>query len=165
MTDNEIKKAWECCSAPICNCKECPMEGVNNCYTKLKYKTLDLINRQQAEIDKLQHKIVSCNTEIERLTALCTEQNEELGRLQKVRANILKVMKENISQTKTEAIKEFAERLKARIRKDIDEQGMLPLPYTKKAYDAVMLFIDNLVKEMTEQSVNYESSKITEVSE
>ena len=48
-------------------------------------------------------------------------------------------------------VEDFAERLKSRIRKDIDEQGMFPLPYTKKAYDTVMIFINNLVKEMTEK--------------
>ena len=58
---------------------------------------------------------------------------------------------ETMPHMKAEAIKEFAERLNARIRKDIDEQGMLPLPYTKKAYDTVKIFIDNLVKEMTDQ--------------
>lgn len=87
----------------------------------------EIINRQQAEI--------------ERLTALCTEQNEELDRLQKVRANILKVMKENISQTKSEAIKEFAERLKEKVNLDLCEA----INCSDYLYDLPKL-IDNLVK-------------------
>ena len=86
----------------------------------------EIINRQQAEI--------------ERLTTLCTEQNEELHRLQKVRANILKVMKENISQTKSEAIKEFAERLKAK-----GDRYAWVVGISKDE-------INHLVKEMTEVS-------------
>ena len=57
----------------------------------------------------------------------------------------------NIETVKSEAVREFAEKLKSRIRKDIDEQGMFPLPYTKKAYDTVMIFINNVAKEMTEK--------------
>ena len=57
MTDNEIIKAWECCSAPICNCKECPLEGVVSCYVTLKHKALDLINRLQKENDDLFYKL------------------------------------------------------------------------------------------------------------
>lgn len=81
--------------------------------------------------------------EIERLTTLCTKQNEELDRLQKVRANILKVMKENISQTKSEAIKEFAERLRTNVNKDLRLYGNCTV------FDLVK-HIENLVKEMTE---------------
>lgn len=44
--------------------------------------------------------------ENEKLNALCTEQNEELRRLQRVTANLI-----NILQTKTEAIKEFVKEI------------------------------------------------------
>jgi hypothetical protein len=63
----------------------------------------------------------------------------------------VEVSKEIENEIKSEAVREFAEKLKQRIRKDIDEQGMFPLPYTKKAYDTVMIFMDNIVKEMTEE--------------
>lgn len=68
------------------------------------------------------------------------KQQAEIESLQKVRANILKVMKENISQTKSEAIKEFAERVKERAFDD----GKF----------VCTARIDNLVKEMTEVSEN-----------
>lgn len=64
---------------------------------------------------------------------------------------VIRLLEKDVADAKAEAVREFAERLKSRIRKDIDEQGMFPLPYTKKAYDTVMIFINNLVKEMTEK--------------
>ena len=54
MTDNEIIKALECCSKHNC-CNECPnfhtlCEGDS---TVMVRKALDLINRQKAEIERL----------------------------------------------------------------------------------------------------------------
>ena len=138
MTDNEIKKALECCIND--DCDNCP-DTFGNCEHNVMRDALDLINRQQAEI--------------ERLTTLCTEQNEELGRLQKVRANILKVMKENISQTKAEAINEFAERLKATDMSDtVGEQYINGEMYSYFYSNAFTSKVDNLVKEMTEVNEN-----------
>ena len=55
MNDNEIIKALECCLAELCHCKECPrfVRGVDDCHVKLYNDSLDLINRQQAEIERL----------------------------------------------------------------------------------------------------------------
>ena len=55
MTDNEIKKALECHCRPVC-CIDCPMHNRehDNCVTELWSLSLDLINRQQAEIERLQ---------------------------------------------------------------------------------------------------------------
>lgn len=60
MTDNEIIKALECCNQEDM-CDQCPYDFA--CYDE-KYKSilskdaLDLINRQQAEIEELQKRIV-----------------------------------------------------------------------------------------------------------
>ena len=57
MTDNEIIKALECCSKNPLNCRECGYKGRCNridCYDYLKRDALDLINRQQSEIERLQ---------------------------------------------------------------------------------------------------------------
>ena len=85
MTDNEIIKAWKCCRGQTCNCKECPMEGVNSCWIVLKHKTLDLITRQKAEIERLQKEF-----DIMRFTTA----------------------KRWVKEAKSEAYKELAERLK-----------------------------------------------------
>lgn len=55
MTDNEIVKALECCNQN--DCKTCPYGKYNTagwcCMPKLRKDTLDLINRQKAEIERL----------------------------------------------------------------------------------------------------------------
>ena len=57
MTDNEIIKALECCGFEYGNpCSVCPKYEKDNdfCQEELHNYALDLINRQQAEIEKLQ---------------------------------------------------------------------------------------------------------------
>ena len=74
LTINDIIKANETCSMqPFCNEKECPY-GIyerSKCIKKLCEETVDLINRQ--------------NAEIERLNNLCNEQNAEIKRLIEVK--------------------------------------------------------------------------------
>lgn len=54
MTDNDIIKALECCSKDDVDCEKCPAnclcDNDNFCFTGA---ILDLINRQQAEIEQL----------------------------------------------------------------------------------------------------------------
>lgn len=128
MTDNEIIKALECCRDN--NCYECETK---NCTSDLLNKSIYLINRQKSEIERLKESGKEAVYRFNRVESLY-----------KIKCKELKV-------AKSEAIKEFAGRLNARIRKDIDEQGMFPLPCTKKAYDTVRVFIKNLLKEMTEE--------------
>ena len=58
MTDNEIIKALELCfSENFGKCEECPlknqMDGIFTCIKSKQKLTLDLINRQKAEIEAL----------------------------------------------------------------------------------------------------------------
>lgn len=55
-TDEEIIKALQCCAEFLTKCDECPCyHYVENCYSfALHRKALDLITRQQAEIERLQ---------------------------------------------------------------------------------------------------------------
>ena len=57
MTDNEIIKALECCTGyPACP-TDCPLyEQPMDCLLKLSKPTLDLINRQKAEIENWKDK-------------------------------------------------------------------------------------------------------------
>lgn len=150
IEDAKVIKALKICGNIInADCKECSYEG-KNCVVRLIQSTNDLINRQKAEIKQLEtiervatKTIEKQDAEIERLTTLCTEQNEELCRLQKVRANILKVMKEHISQTKSEAIQEFSERL-------TDKADLIKANAFDSRWAIWQDDIDNLVKEMTE---------------
>lgn len=60
MTDNEIIKALECCCSETIEktCGDCPLFNVGrpDCYRILANNSLDLINRQQAELEKLKQE-------------------------------------------------------------------------------------------------------------
>lgn len=51
MNDKDIIKALRCCSET--DCRECPLNGENMCVSKVTGFALDLIKRQQAEIERL----------------------------------------------------------------------------------------------------------------
>ena len=61
MTDNDIIKALECCDK--FECDECPLDHHSAdpviCERRCKQEALDLINRQKAEIERLQSTIES----------------------------------------------------------------------------------------------------------
>lgn len=113
MTDNEIIKALECCANA--DCRNCPR------WSELWYRgrcadflpsVLDLINRQRAEIEEL------------------TARNER----QKYAIKVY-----HIGETRSEAIKEFAEVVKANRHK------LFNYIYSSIGFGEQ---IDNLVKEM-----------------
>lgn len=60
MTDAEVKKALECCATDTCFTNSCPFEdesdsfGILKCTSSLSRIALDLINHQQAEIERLE---------------------------------------------------------------------------------------------------------------
>ena len=54
MTDKEIIKALECCKKD--DCDNCPND-FGNCYANLSGYSLDIINRQQAEIERLRKEV------------------------------------------------------------------------------------------------------------
>ena len=158
LTDEQIIKAWECCCPPSCNCKECPMQGVNGCWVELKYETLNLIKRLQAEneglqttkklnkkqitelkqhILKLQHILISFMNEVENWEHkhnIDTSKIPQIAVLGTEKGNIIK-------QIKSEARKELAERLR-------DELGE-ELIYEQ--YPFVGCAIDNILEEMEQE--------------
>ena len=140
MTDNEIIKALECCASEQYTCSQCPYQEIKHydddngfeimpngkryddwsCERWLNVDLLDLINRQKAEIDELQLK------------------NDELKQdryLVKENGAIELLPRTDIEKIKAEAIKEFAERLKA----TFPNNSHWVKPSEK---------VDNLVKEM-----------------
>ena len=116
MTDNEIIKAVECCLAKenceVISCEKCPLEKQYECMDIMFHQTLNLINRQKAEIESLKHR----KTE-------------------------LQIRNQELPHEKSEAIKEFAEKLKNCFAISGD-------------YLDIINIIDNLVKEMTEVNEN-----------
>ena len=104
-TDNEIKKALECCgkNPPICNV--CGYRGRCNridCYDYLKRDTLDLINRLQAENERLKN----CVKSEDEVRAIAKRTMEPL---------VKEITREQIDiavkQAKVEAYKEFAKKV------------------------------------------------------
>lgn len=57
MTDNQIVKALECCAGCVkaATCRRCPYrKREGDCIVRLSRDAIDLINRQQAEIERLE---------------------------------------------------------------------------------------------------------------
>lgn len=57
MTDAEIIKALECCASRKNSCNGCPMQAMNCTPRVATAFALDLINRQQAEIERLKEMV------------------------------------------------------------------------------------------------------------
>ena len=141
MTDNEIKKALECCADEMGCAKGCPFfdKKKSKCkvaspYGAFEKLLLDLINRQQEMIDAfiagqetLQKALAEKIAEIERL-------NSDL----RVWNDIAHRETEYFEIAKAEAIKEFADRVKMAFYYEFDE--IIPSIMADN--------IDNLVKEM-----------------
>ena len=140
MTDEQIKKALECCGKNVLyeNCGDCPYEkdfGKDHiCTIKVAKDVLDLINRQQADIEDYRRNV-------KQLTETLTGGNGLRIRVDNmiVYADDLEEWLEFCDKQKAEAIKEFAERLK--------EKTYRPNPYP---YIEILTKedIDSLVKEM-----------------
>ena len=157
MTDNEIIKALECCNGY--DCETC--RALKYCdYTHpgpLARASLDLINRQKELIngliagqETLQKHLTDKQGLIEKFekiehfaTKTIDTQHAEIDRL-KHRKIELQIRNQELQHEKSEAIKEFAERLKSKLQWDTEFDNMLVFETD----------IDNLVKEMTEVETN-----------
>lgn len=130
MTDNEIIKALEGCGnwESDKTCDECPANTYGfGCAHKMAKHSLDLINRQKTEIERLKcalHKYID---------------KDDIKEIE---------MYEALAETRVNAIKEFAERLTNRICENVNRS--LDNPDGNNYYPIdVYKDIDNLVKEMT----------------
>ena len=118
MNDNALINALECCTDESYeNCNECPYSTDTLSCERLKLleDSLELINRQNAEIEGLKKEVT-------------------------VARDAYISIQDRYEHTKTEAYKEFAERLneKAQIADCFDSYNMV----------VGIHFIDNLLKEM-----------------
>ena len=124
MTDEQIIKAIGICRTQD-SCKGCPYHELYmaGCVGTLMKDVFDLINRQKAEIEKLKQ-------ENDFFRKTITENAQRA----------LEVAVEEIEKAKSEAIKEFAERLKEKF-------GIADCIVTVNNND-----IDELIEEMTEEN-------------
>ena len=143
MTDKEIIKALECC-ADLFDCISCPCKDFCGDLGKLQQNALDLINRQQAEIERL----TADNEQYEKINLLIANQRNYRDKEIECLENAVEMLnceldmaKDCIPEQRAEAIKEFAERLKKEKHSVCAGHGMSECVVSE-------FNIDNLVKEM-----------------
>ena len=125
MTDEQMIKALECCAIK-CDCKECYFdthESGDICARVVMQKTFDLINRQRAEIERLQRKY-------------------DLSEAERV-ANV-KGFSESIATARAKTVKEFEDALV----QELLPSGMVLIERYSINAKAVRLAIYNIAKEM-----------------
>ena len=107
MTDNEIIKALECCTKTefISDCAKCEMFAFD-CKDILIENAIDLINRQKAEVERLEDKIFVLENDLEKAENLI----DALGNDIDIKLNYIYDLEEKIETVESEAIKEFCEK-------------------------------------------------------
>lgn len=137
MTEVEIMKALECCSKD--DCDNCPND-FGNCYTNLAQYALDLINRKNAEIERLEREIEN----LESIQEISPEAKHFVDtKADKVISLLNEVIKSQ-EQIKSEAIKEFAEKAEKRICEKVNA----PTPTESWIVEKCIEVIDRIAKEM-----------------
>ena len=132
LTDEQIIIALKCCIAQE-NCEEvsceiCPYDKVYDCKEVMLKNVLECINRKNAEIERLTAKILAKDNINDYNTAQ------------------LRIAREELRTAKSEAIKEFVERVKeTSIGLEIGDDKKFKMTVVST------VAIDNLVKEMTEE--------------
>ena len=143
FTQEQIIKALECCTKDTKDCYDCPLQNKWSCDKVLSKNVLDLINRLKTRIVRYQLKNTNQRNALASLNKKVAEQKARLGvyetcnarkdeairhleaeieRLKDYNENLLTAntaLSNEILDIKTEAIKEFAERLcKDRVSND-----------------------------------------------
>lgn len=147
MTDDEIITALECCDfTGMKSCEECPLYHTFDCSFVIIDKTLDLVNRQNAEIERLkQENKEYC--EDNRIIAYQRNQRDKEIRALHNQLNGLNFMDKQI---KSESVKKFAEKLKD----SADKTRIKNMETEKVVFYMDEFKLDNLVKEMAEEQEN-----------
>jgi hypothetical protein len=151
MTDNEFRESWNFSK----------MVAINiGSVTLSKEDVLaidDFINRQKAEIERLEHIRAELSKEADRIAEEHSDLIVEKDELFDIAENALKGMREANAlfpkvqaKARAQAVKEFAEGLHKYINEFRERREMVMLPYTEAALLAIERKIDNLVKEFAE---------------
>ena len=117
MTDTEIIKALECCTTKGAKCSDCPaFKKVDRSDCKKYFRgAIDLINRQQAEIERLRKEVNLVSIQFqdvqeryEEAQTKIEQWKEEANKYQKLWC----IAVDDIETAKAGAYKEFAKKLK-----------------------------------------------------
>lgn len=125
----------------------------------------DAKNQSQLELERLQHEILSCNTKIEVLQEVKEQLEKDVFNEQMNCDSIAyeyELLKQEKSVVQSEAIKEFAERLKELVVYGTIREYENANGFTYLLEDMVREDIDNLVAEMTESPTKIEHSSLCE---
>ena len=147
MTDNEIKKALECCikSSYLFDCKWLAKNALDyiNRLEAEKQELKEKLHNRKAEVNRLNSKIRSLKANYEELAyklecLLCTATGGKLSKhtypLEVMESYVNDTIQDYCEEAEAEAYKEFAERLKELL--GVKKFGL----------------IDNLLKEMESES-------------
>ena len=108
MTDKEIIKALECCGGENYEdtCPKCPIRSDENCNCNLAKYSLDLINHQKAEIDKMKAIVDQSDTNCRRVINLIGgyERQVETARAEAVKDLIEKLTEEYKEYTLADSV-------------------------------------------------------------
>ena len=104
MTPDEIKKALECCKQPD-ECSRCPYDGNIFCQEQLSWEALDYIKQLESDLQLLRNDYEHSKSVVD----------ETVERNQRLREKLIKALI-NLKTAKSEAIREFSERLKIKGR-------------------------------------------------
>ena len=110
--DKGIVKGLECCEKLNNKCDECPYRETG-CQYELSKDALDLINRQQAELEKYIRKSTIHEKTVELVTAQLKTANEVVDKIEAENNSLRKEVKrllQKLQQPPIEAIKEFIEK-------------------------------------------------------
>ena len=159
MTDEQIIKALECCFTNDfgkTNCNKCVFyTATAKCMDDMQNAVIALFNRQKEKIKEFDGKIVIQQGMIDYQKAEIERMEKELTEY-KLR---LKMSECTVDEIKSEAIKDFAKRLKSKLN-DLEfrtktHRKTVPTKFCDDnanwvMHECVPEEIDNLVKEMTE---------------
>ena len=136
LTDEEIKSALEQCASDDEGCFRCVLQDMHcaNCICRLQAESLNLINRQKAEIEKLKSKYGKLCEYAEKKEFELAEINADISWFREAKISRLAPA---IKEIKAEAYKEFVDRLKEK-----------KLQSTMDRRICTFEMIDNLLKEM-----------------
>lgn len=134
MNDSEIIKALECCRIPlaykrVCNNLACKF-NVNYKQCNLDDYALDLIKRQQAEIDRL-------NIDLKAMRGAANSWKAEVQRICKKEFDNIEI---DIETVKSEAVMEFAESLKR--KSELVAPSVWAIPYRAVAVADIDKFLE-----------------------
>lgn len=158
MTDNEIIKALECCANGKCG--ECPLFK-EDCGDDIICKiALDLINRQNAEIERLRKEVNLVSIQFQDLQERYEEAQAKIDKLKECPKCVYEYDGEimeycvqgpcsnfkTVEQVKSEAYKECLAKVKNYIKTHCNPYGKPDFDYDTSI--KILNFIDNILKEV-----------------